>query len=137
MPKTTLGQETTLLLKSTVSLLQDGTALLAISRFKEMGFKSCLMVIVFPFLLTLCVAKLANVSLNDHQQIREFAKSNNARTVGEGICHQVKAEHVLCPGEVLVGADSPHPYLGGGLGAFATGMGRMDTLRHGPVGYYG
>ena len=65
---------------------------------------------------------------NDHAKLRKFAREYNAilSDVGEGVCHQVAAEKFICPGDIVVGADS-HTCMGGALGAFTTGMGSTDV----------
>jgi len=65
---------------------------------------------------------------NDHQLLRQFAKDMGCLKydVGSGVCHQVVAEALAKPGDVVVGADS-HTVTAGALGAFATGMGSSDV----------
>ncbi len=64
----------------------------------------------------------------DHLLLRNFARQTGCAIyeVGEGVCHQLVAEYLAKPGDVIVGADS-HTVTAGGLGAFATGMGSSDV----------
>ncbi|MCX5994347.1 MAG: 3-isopropylmalate dehydratase large subunit [Chloroflexi bacterium] len=65
---------------------------------------------------------------NDHIFMREFADETGCLLfdAGNGVCHQVVAEQLARPGDVIVGADS-HTVTAGALGAFATGMGSSDV----------
>ncbi len=65
---------------------------------------------------------------NDHTFIREFAAETGCLLfdAGCGVCHQIVAEKLARPGDVIVGADS-HTVTAGALGAFATGMGSSDV----------
>jgi 3-isopropylmalate/(R)-2-methylmalate dehydratase large subunit len=65
---------------------------------------------------------------NDHQLLRQFANDMGCLKydVGSGVCHQLVAEALAKPGDVVVGSDS-HTVTAGALGAFATGMGSTDV----------
>lgn len=57
---------------------------------------------------------------NDHVLLRSFAQQTGCfiSDIGNGICHQILAESLAKPGDLIVGADS-HTVTAGGLGAFA------------------
>jgi 3-isopropylmalate/(R)-2-methylmalate dehydratase large subunit len=64
---------------------------------------------------------------NDHAFMRHFAADSGCLLfdAGSGVCHQIVAEQLANPGDVIVGADS-HTVTAGALGSFATGMGSSD-----------
>jgi methanogen homoaconitase large subunit len=111
------------------AMAHDGTSVLAVKAFKEMGVKKVWNPkrIIIPFDH---IAPANNETAAKLQQsIRKWVKEQgitNFFDVGEGICHQVLPEHGFAlPGKLIIGADS-HSCTYGAFGAFATGVGATD-----------
>ena len=106
--------------------LQDGTGPLSIRQF-EKEFKK----VFDPQRVALFIDHASpsprKELSGDHIFLRHFARKQDCRLydVGEGVCHQLVAEELAGPGNVILGADS-HTSTAGGLGAFACGMGSTD-----------
>ena len=63
-----------------------------------------------------------------HRKMRDFAREISISFYeGKGVCHQIMVENHVCPGEMIIGADS-HTCTYGALGAFGTGVGSTDFL---------
>lgn len=107
--------------------VQDGTGPLAVRQLEASGFNEVASPSRTALFLDHAAPSPARELSNDHMLLRAFARSTGARLfdVGEGVCHQLVAEELASPGEVILGADS-HTTTAGGLGAFATGMGSTD-----------
>lgn len=107
---------------------QDTTGPLTIRQFNSCRFKR----LANPDKTILFLDHAApspNISMsNDHLLLRQFAQESGCflYDVGDGVCHQIVAESLAKPGDVIVGADS-HTVTAGALGAFATGMGSSDV----------
>jgi len=107
---------------------QDTTGPLAVRQFKKMGFKKVFDTSRCFLFLDHCAPSPTREQANDHKLLRGFAGETGARIhkIGEGVIHQLLLERYIRPGDVVVGSDS-HTCMGGGLGAFATGMGSTDV----------
>ncbi|MEM1606949.1 MAG: homoaconitase large subunit [Candidatus Bathyarchaeia archaeon] len=110
------------------AMAHDGTALLTIEAFKEMGGKN----LWDPSKVALIIDHVAPSSNENfsrvHKVMREFAREYGAALydAGSGVCHQIMVESGLVyPGSLIVGADS-HTCTYGALGAFATGIGSTE-----------
>jgi len=105
----------------------DGTGVLTKEAFCEMGCEG----VKNPegtYLFFDHIAPANNTTTATLQaELRAFARAKglNFSDVGGGICHQLLAEGIVLPGEVVVGADS-HTCTLGAFGAFATGVGATD-----------
>ncbi|HTY53145.1 MAG TPA: aconitase/3-isopropylmalate dehydratase large subunit family protein [Methanomicrobiales archaeon] len=105
----------------------DGTGVLTREAFCEMGCES----VRNPertYLFFDHIAPANNSTTATLQaELRAFAKARGLHfsEIGKGICHQLLAEGIVLPGEVVVGADS-HTCTLGAFGAFATGVGATD-----------
>jgi len=117
----------TVIAKVDLVFAQDATGPLAVRQFQAGGFEQ----VANPQQTALFLDHAApspNKELSaDHMLLRHFARQTGCLIydVGDGVCHQVVAESLAKPGDVVVGADS-HTVTAGGLGAFATGMGSSD-----------
>ena len=107
--------------------VQDGTGPLAVRQFEASGFEKVANPQRTALFLDHAAPSPARQLSNDHTLLRSFSIKTGALLfeVGEGVCHQIVAESLANPGEVILGADS-HTTTAGGLGAFATGMGSTD-----------
>jgi methanogen homoaconitase large subunit len=111
------------------AMSHDGTSVLAVSAFKEMGVARVWdperIVIPFDHLVP---ANNETTALLQ-KELREWAAAqriSHLYDVGEGICHQLVAEKGFAmPGKLIVGADS-HSCTYGAFGAFGTGVGATD-----------
>ena len=111
-----------------LAFAQDTTGPLTIRQFQACGFEH----LANPEKTALFIDHAApspNKELaTDHNLLRRFAQETGCliSDVGGGVCHQIVAESLAKPGDVIVGADS-HTVTAGALGAFATGMGSSDV----------
>ncbi len=111
------------------AMAHDGTSILAVKAFKEMGVKKVWdpdrIIIPFDHIAPANNETAAKLHKSTRQWIKEHGITNFF-DVGEGICHQVLPEQGFAmPGKLIIGADS-HSCTYGAFGAFATGVGATD-----------
>jgi 3-isopropylmalate/(R)-2-methylmalate dehydratase large subunit len=111
-----------------LAFAQDTTGPLTIRQFQAGNFKRLADPKKTAFFLDHAAPSPNRQISNDHRLLRQFAGETGCLIydIGGGICHQIVAEALAKPGDVIVGADS-HTVTAGGLGAFATGMGSSDV----------
>jgi 3-isopropylmalate/(R)-2-methylmalate dehydratase large subunit len=111
-----------------LAFAQDTTGPLTIRQFQASGFERLAAPERTALFLDHAAPSPNREISNDHRLLRQFARETDCLIydVGAGICHQIVAESLAKPGDVIVGADS-HTVTAGGLGAFATGMGSSDV----------
>ncbi|MCL2679230.1 MAG: 3-isopropylmalate dehydratase large subunit [Dehalococcoidia bacterium] len=110
-----------------LAFVQDTTGPLTVREYQASGFKQ-LADKRRTVLFLDHAAPSPNAQLSaDHITLRNFARESGAvlSDVGAGVCHQLVAENMARPGDVIVGADS-HTVTAGAFCAFATGMGSSD-----------
>jgi 3-isopropylmalate/(R)-2-methylmalate dehydratase large subunit len=110
-----------------LAFVQDTTGPLTVRQFKEIKHGTLASPRRTAIFLDHAIPSPNRQLSNDHQFLRRFAEETGCQIFegGSGICHQLVAEKLANPGDIIVGADS-HTVTAGGLGAFATGMGSSD-----------
>ena len=110
-----------------LAFAQDTTGPLTVRQFQTSGFERLASPSRTALFLDHAAPSPNSELANDHRLLRQFAEQTGCFIygVGDGVCHQIVAESLAKPGDVVVGADS-HTVTAGGLGAFATGMGSSD-----------
>ena len=105
----------------------DTTGPLAVRQFKAGKFKGVARGVRGAQFLDHGAPSPVKDMSNDHIFLRQFANEVGLQLfdVGEGTCHQLVAEKLARPGDLIIGTDS-HTVTAGGLGAFACGMGSTD-----------
>lgn len=106
---------------------QDTTGPLALRQFQAAGFEHPSASTRAAFFMDHAAPSPNRELSNDHSFIRSFAHKNGSLLydVGDGVCHQIVAESLASPGDLILGTDS-HTVTAGGMGAFACGMGSTD-----------
>ena len=111
-----------------LAFVQDTTGPLTVRQFRAAKFKKTAASLKAALFLDHAAPSQSREMSNDHILLREFASQTAAliSEVGDGVCHQIVAESLAKPGDLIVGTDS-HTVTAGGLGAFACGMGSSDV----------
>jgi len=111
-----------------LAFVQDTTGPLTVNQFQAAGFQKIADSLKAALFLDHAAPSPSSQLSNDHILLRNFAKETDSflSDVGGGICHQIVAESIAKPGDLIVGADS-HTVTAGGLGCFACGMGSTDV----------
>ncbi|MFC1955503.1 3-isopropylmalate dehydratase large subunit [Chloroflexota bacterium] len=111
-----------------LAFVQDTTGPLTVRQFQTSGFERLADPQKTALFIDHAAPSSSNALSDDHILLRDFAQQTGCfiSDVGGGVCHQIVAESLARPGDVVVGADS-HTVTAGGLGAFATGMGSSDV----------
>ncbi|OGN89445.1 MAG: 3-isopropylmalate dehydratase large subunit [Chloroflexi bacterium RBG_13_46_9] len=111
-----------------LAFIQDTTGPLTVRQFQAAGFKKLSPSIKAAVFLDHAAPSQSREMSNDHTLLRAFASETGAllSDVGEGVCHQIVAEKLAKPGDLIIGSDS-HTVTAGALGAFACGMGSSDV----------
>jgi len=108
--------------------MQDSTGPLAVRQFQAAGFERVADNLKVALFLDHAAPSGDSRLSNDHLILRRFAEDTGSLIydIGEGVCHQIVAESLATPWDLVIGADS-HTTTAGGLGAFACGMGSTDV----------
>ena len=108
--------------------VQDTTGPLTVRQFQASGFERLANPQKTALFFDHAVPSPNSELSNDHLLLRNFAQQTGSiiSDVGEGVCHQLVAESLAKPGDVIIGTES-HTVTAGALGAFATGMGSTDA----------
>ena len=111
-----------------LAFAQDTTGPLTVRQFRASGFKSLSSSLKAALFLDHAAPSPNRELADDHTLLRDFARETGCllSDVGEGVCHQIVAESLAKPRDLIVGADS-HTVTAGGLGALACGMGSTDV----------
>ncbi|MGB2813564.1 MAG: 3-isopropylmalate dehydratase large subunit [Dehalococcoidales bacterium] len=111
-----------------LSFVQDTTGPLTVMQFRESDLKKLASPERTAVFIDHAVPSPTRTLSNDHLVLRQFAGETGAimSDIGEGVCHQLVAESLARPGDIIVASDS-HTVTAGGLGAFASGMGSSDV----------
>ena len=108
---------------------QDGTSMLVIDSFRDLGAKKGFNKYKFRMVIDHSSPSPSIGVSEVHKKMRNFAKEHDLKIfdIGCGVCHQVIPEAgLVMPGSLVVGADS-HTCTYGALGVFSTGMGSTDV----------
>lgn len=111
------------------AMSHDGTSVLAIKAFKEMGSRTVWdperIIIPFDHIVPANNETAATLQKEVRTWVHEQSIANFF-DCGSGVCHQVLPEQGFAlPGLLVIGADS-HSCTYGAFGAFATGVGATD-----------
>jgi 3-isopropylmalate/(R)-2-methylmalate dehydratase large subunit len=111
-----------------LAFVQDTTGPLTVRQFQTAGFQNLASSLRIALFLDHAAPSPGRELSADHVFLRDFARKTGSTIydVGDGICHQIVAESLARPGDLIVGTDS-HTVTAGGLGAFACGMGSTDV----------